>query len=342
MTSHPSNAQHSADTPPILIVGQQRSGTTLLTAMLSAHPAIAIAPETGFLNQWWTIRHWYGDISVPKRFEEFWADFTTQGRFSHSGVDPVALRARIAGEDTVDYPTVYSCYLKEYARRVGKARWGNKVPFRHAGRLLAWYPNARIVYLVRDPRAVFASMLKVPWGSKGVARQARLWRRTIESLRELRDDPRVTWVQYERLVGEPEAELSRICAAIGEEYTSEMIHGRSKESSPVVNREGWAKGHLDKAIEKPVLTESVDKWRQELSPFQVAAIEHVLRREMAEFGYTQITERLSTKHALRWLLWTKPRWFAGEMASQLGGLARQGLRRVIPLRYMRHFRKSHA
>lgn len=340
MKSRPSNAQHSADASPIFIVGQQRSGTTLLTAMLSAHPAIAIAPETGFLNQWWTIRHWYGDISAPKRFEAFWADFTTQGRFSHSGVDPDALKARIASEDKVDYPTVYACFLKEYAGRVAKARWGNKVPFGHAARMLAWYPNARIIYLVRDPRAVFASMLKVPWGSKGVARHARLWRRTIKSLRELRDDPRVRCVRYELLVREPEAELSRICAAIGEEYTSEMIHGRSKESSPVMNREGWARNHLDRAIEKPVLTESVDKWRQELSPFQVAAIEHVLWPEMAEFGYTRITGRLSTKHALRWFLWTNPRWFVDRVTSHLDGLARQGLRRVIPLRYMRYFRKS--
>src|SRR4051812_2800803 len=37
--------------PPIFIVGVPRSGTTLLSAMLGAHPRLVCGPETHFFHQ---------------------------------------------------------------------------------------------------------------------------------------------------------------------------------------------------------------------------------------------------------------------------------------------------
>jgi len=63
--------------------------------MLSAHPRIAISPETAFMSHWYAIRHWYGDLNSKKRFDEFWNDYTRLGRFENVGVDANRVLDRI-------------------------------------------------------------------------------------------------------------------------------------------------------------------------------------------------------------------------------------------------------
>jgi hypothetical protein len=48
--------------PPIFVVGHQRSGTTLLQALLGSHPNIASPPETYFVSRIADLADCYGNL----------------------------------------------------------------------------------------------------------------------------------------------------------------------------------------------------------------------------------------------------------------------------------------
>ena len=51
---------------PIFVVGCPRSGTTMLSLMIHAHPRLAMPPESRFLIKTWRKREKFGDLSTPR------------------------------------------------------------------------------------------------------------------------------------------------------------------------------------------------------------------------------------------------------------------------------------
>ena len=107
---------------PIFVIGQPRSGTTLIEMILSAHPDVASCGEMVSANR----------VLIPA---------IADGAFS-----PEALRTAFAAE------------LPEKA--LGKIAFVDKMPanYRFVGPLLEAFPNARILHITRDPRDVALSM----------------------------------------------------------------------------------------------------------------------------------------------------------------------------------------
>lgn len=284
---------------PIFVVGMPRSGTTLITSMLSAHPSIAIAPaETHFLNN--LIKQYpHLDMSRSKDFELFWEEFIKSERFSYLDIDAEATLARILAMGTPDYKNIFTGVLQEYAIQMKKPRWGEKTPdhYLHINVLLEWYPQAQIIWMLRDPRAVTASLFKVPWAKPYAEGHAATWRNNIRKMEEWTNDERVKTIKYEDLVAEPESILIEICKFLGEEYTSTLLN-RKEVSNSIINRTGWSKAHYE-AVMQPVTATNVDKWRSSLSPTHIAVVEHVARYEMLKYGYQPITEGLNLLHKVR-------------------------------------------
>lgn len=261
-----------------------RSGTTLLSSRLSAHSRIAIAPESHYLNVW-VPEHRHLDLARPTDFRAFWSAFSTSDRFSYFGVSPEDVRRRIRDTRRSDHATIFRCLLEAYAERQGKNRWGEKTPahFEHVDELLGWFPGARIVFMVRDPRAVVSSLQRVPWAGSGVARHAVRWQRAADEASRRSADERVRIVRYEDLVTDPEATLRTVCDLVGESYEPGMLQA-SEATSPIVNRSGWAQEHLSSAL-SPVTSGHARKWETQLAPNDVAVIETLTDRGMRRYGY---------------------------------------------------------
>ena len=60
-------AHDGLDSGPVFVVGPDRSGTTLMQALLGSHPNIAMPPKAS--NMWTYFYDRYGDLSVPAAFE---------------------------------------------------------------------------------------------------------------------------------------------------------------------------------------------------------------------------------------------------------------------------------
>ncbi len=283
---------------PIFIVGMPRSGTTLVRAMLSSHPRITISPETHYLSIWMK-RFAHLDVGCPQDFETFWRRLVQTEEFPHLDIDPDKTRERILGYGPVTHRTVFTGLMEEFAGKMNKPRWGEKTPghYLHIDTLLEWFPEARIVYVLRDPRAVVSSMLAVPWAGRDTEEFVQQWLQCLRIMGKWEKDERVHVVAYEQLVSDPEQQLRRMCRFLDEEYTPAMCD-RSQADLLLDKRQGWAMRAIIEAL-KPLSRDSIGKWRSNLSAYQVAVIEHLTRREMLALGYEPITGRLTAAQCAR-------------------------------------------
>jgi hypothetical protein len=275
---------------PIFVVGMPRSGTTLISAMLTAHRNIAISPETHFLSEWMRRYHRL-DVRREKDFNKFWGRFSNSSFFRNLYLDAETTRNMILSSGDHDYKDIFSAILKLYAEKKGKRRWGEKTPthYAHIQQLLEWYPESRIVYMVRDPRAVIASRLdmseKYPlswWYPRTVDDIAVQWQDSIDILDHWANDNRVYPVLYEKLVQDTLSELRRVCDFIGEEYFSSMMDYIAV-SKDLVGNEPWKE-----AVFKPIKGDSIDKWRLTLSTDEISTIEYLNRKGMNQHLYQRV------------------------------------------------------
>lgn len=286
---------------PIFIVGMQRSGTGLMRSLLNAHPAIALSPgESHFV----LMVHGWSDLNLSRAEdpEVLWNRLVATSFFARLSIDVEAARRHVVGPQTPEYKTIIAGMLRDYAKKQNRHRWGDKTPqhARYIDVLLDWYPGARIVYMIRDPRSVIASLLTVDFRNHRIRPLvdgfAARWRENSRTATHWSRDERVTLVGYEGLVSDTETELRRICDFVGEPYVPTMLDRSSAEPRPPTPRDGEPT-QLVPLRDGPVTAARIERWREVLSPSQVATIEHLARREMLEHGYHPSTQRLP--HLLR-------------------------------------------
>jgi hypothetical protein len=287
-------------TAPIFVLGMPRSGTTLVGTMISAHPNVTVAPETRFLDMGLD-RHGHRDLARPDEFEAFWTDYAASGNFRAVGLDMDELRRTLEGQEARSFNSVYSVILNAYADQQQKSRTGDKahLDYTYVDTLIEWFPDARIVVVLRDPRAVIASLLRVPWSHPFTYIHARQWRDGYYLAAELAQDDHVHIVRYEDLVTNPEPMIRTLCDFIDEPYAEEMID-RSDDPNPSKRVEGWRDDtwwtEHRKAALSPVFRDSLDRWRSELTSGQIALIEHIASDAMDKGGYTR-TDKSPAKRA---------------------------------------------
>jgi hypothetical protein len=262
---------------PIFIVGAPRSGTTLLRNMLNRHPAIAICRETDFDLYVYRRRRSFGNLGDLRNRQRLVKEYLSTRGVQRMRMALQTLETRLL-EEGVSYEAFFLSLLRCYAQAQGKRRCGEKTP-RHAlitEALCDWYPGANIIHLVRDPRDVVASFLRLPWSDHNVLGNAHLWLRFNLAARSSRHRPKYLLVHYEQLVTQPEQELRRICSSIGEDYSPIML---------VPNHDPTADRPWLRRAEERVDTGRLGKWRDQLTGDQVALIEWLVRPHMESFGY---------------------------------------------------------
>ncbi|MBI1370549.1 MAG: hypothetical protein GC162_18080 [Planctomycetes bacterium] len=275
-----------SDNTPIFIIGMPRSGTTLLSSMLSAHSRIAISPETHFLSLYvHKFRH--DELTSREMFEEFWRTFIAGDRFGNMCLDAALCHDCIVAAGDWTYRGVFEVLLSAYARSLNKPRWGEKTPdhYQHLDRLMQWYPQAQVIFMLRDPRAVSASLQKTDWGGNDVVTHTRRWRNAIVAYESHKAGGRIHLIKYADLVAEPEQTCRRVCELIGEQFESGMLTNRGAESQPqLARRQGWAREQIEQA-QQPIHTQSIDAWRNQMPRRQVALIETEVYDLMKQYGF---------------------------------------------------------
>lgn len=280
---------------PIFIVGCPRSGTTLLGLMLDSHPDISVAHEAAIFHllyhhpvrQRWNLSSTIGRKSFLRRLKR-------DSNVNESlGEEVVRVAARtLESEKSLPPKLIIDSLFAAYLQNAGKAIWGEKTPthYYYVGEIFSIYPKAAIICLIRDPRAVFASMKRYAQKKKGTNEYfwwmtespweaSMLWMDCYENT--MRWKNRVHFVKYEELVHSPEAVLRDLAEGyLNIAYDPKMLEYNEKAGEKIAGMPDWHKPTTQK-----VNPANADRWRSELTGKEVAGVESILHKQMEEFGY---------------------------------------------------------
>lgn len=293
---------------PVFVVGVPRSGTTLLRLILNAHSQVSLGPETHFFKQVWEHKGQYGDLSDTNNLQTLWRDYSGTKSFDDFAFDNPAQVEKHVMQVVRDYPNFLQALLELYANYHHKPIWGEKTPehLLYVPQILQWYPNAKIVHVIRDPRAVCASLAKVPWASNDVVSNARVWNRYLafaEGLETPRQTASLLDIRYEDLIFNPEGILRQICAFIGIDFEPTMLSFYKESDKFVEKNEPWKNNVLS-----PMSADNIDKWKTQLSPSQQREVASKARRLMLKHGYLESKGLLDTIFALPLSLYVNLKW----------------------------------
>jgi hypothetical protein len=253
---------------PIFIGGLFKSGTSLLRAMVGQHSAIASGLETYWFDVDWAA----GRGRQGEPLSQYIAERAAY--FDEDPAQAAAMAAEAAGiEDFLGR------LLMGHAARLGKRRWAEKTPGNvlHMDRILAHWPDARILHIVRDPRDVFASLREAgKWDT--VDAFASRWCTFLGAAERHKrsldlSTKRYLEVRYERLVLNPEDAMRDVIAFLGEgwEPACAAFDGKPDDFEKVRAATGKESTTL-KSLAAPLTDDRIGLWRRVLDETELAAV----------------------------------------------------------------------
>ncbi|HVA43406.1 MAG TPA: sulfotransferase [Acidimicrobiales bacterium] len=267
---------------PIFVIGAARSGTTLLQAMLGAHPSIAALPEMHF---WFRIvnlsDHW-GDLSDPSRLREVLSELINlpEGLLDRFGFDVSRLMAHLPA-GPLSYASLLDAIGLDLCHREGKTRWSEKTPWQTAEQIWQLFPNAQVIHLLREPRRTISSTMEMPFNDLPAWKLAEQWDRyTVANIRSgmARGAQHYLQVRYEDLVNSPATTLGLVCSFLIEDFESSMLSHRQETNAVFGGIPAWQAGAT--APVRPLGTDS-----PHLNAVARALIALSIRRNAGALGY---------------------------------------------------------
>lgn len=271
---------------PIFVIGCPRSGTTLLRLMLHSHPRIAIPAETRFVIPAYRARGEFGDLAdaANRRALGEWIVTGKKVKFFELGLDATETVDEIAaGPATMG--SALGTVFRAYARSHGRVRWGDKRPsyYKHVDLLRKMWPDAQFVHLIRDGRDCVASLKEMPWYTGDTYQAVAAWRDAIDTghrhAAKLGPDSYYE-LQYERLVADPEQELTALCGFLGEDFYPAMTEPHNLARQTVPSKKRWharTHGAVDAA--------RVGSWAGRLDDWEIGLAEAALGSRLDTYGY---------------------------------------------------------
>lgn len=273
------------------IVGCGRSGTSLLQRLLSSHSNIILPPETGYFSL--IVPEIERRYRFPLSGEEQLL-FAAKTLLSHERTRSIDITikflvSKLNSKECVNAGDLLAAFMDCLAERSGVTVCGEKTP-RHVlnlSQIKSEIPGARVIYMVRDPRAVAASFKEVnaAFGSKNVVTAIRQWKDAANAFHFMRNvypewvAENVIVISYEELIKAPEEILARIVAFLGED--NEVLSTDASEDKLYHHGQEQHMKNTNKAL----FSDSIKKWRSSLTGIEVRAIEYAESNAMRYFGY---------------------------------------------------------
>ena len=216
---------------PVFVTGMMRSGTSLVEQIIASHPHAKGAGELNFWNE-----------TARKQ----------QGGSPREGLDEA--RARKLGES---YLKVLQQHSADALHVVDKSTFNTD----HLGLIHVVLPNARVVYVQRDPVDTclscyfqdFANMASFTMDQSDLAHYYQEHHRLISHWQSVLPQEALLVVPYAELVADPETWSRRIIEFIGLEWDARCLQFHKTQRS-VLTASNWQ-------VRQPVYSRSVGRWR---------------------------------------------------------------------------------
>jgi hypothetical protein len=295
---------------PIFIVGLPRSGSTLWLNILAQNPKIFRIGEIHFLNPWrkdfrYFIRKQVGDLSYKKNIEKMielmfsrkWIPGIT-GPFWYYDIGKVndcrlkKILCRKIQESDKSLGSIFRILIEEITRFSNYTRCCVKFPVyvNYIPQLLQWYPECKIIHIIRDPRAVAMSKTNDPGGTaKRIAKYPYLrfiirkvmiffvifqyiWTSKLHC--KYKNFKNYALFRYEDLLANPEVVVKQLCEFTDVEFVPEMLEPKEGQKSSIT-------GEKQKGFNK----KAASHWKNIITPLEEKIITFLTKSSMKRFGY---------------------------------------------------------
>ncbi|MDR2365731.1 MAG: sulfotransferase [Zoogloeaceae bacterium] len=281
---------------PIFILGAERSGTTLIMAMLGHHKRISVPEVSWYYPRFRPYLHTYGDLSRPENFRTLAEEmvFGLKTPFWGMPTNPAMIVDEIvARSPEKSFAGLFAAMIEKYAELEGKPRWGEKTPYNlyFVKEILEDFPNAQFVFITRDGRDASADYLESSFGPTNIYAAARAWKRAQNAVGDVRSSLRADqWfdISYEELVRRPEDVLRRVVRFLAEDYDPQMLafhHG------DIARRRGQTRDHAP--LGRPASPAYIGVYKNLLSLRDQRVFAWVAGKELRDSGYPTDVEPLA-------------------------------------------------
>lgn len=275
---------------PIFMIGNERSGTTLVMAMLGCHPRIAIPEVVWYYSRFQPYLHTFGDLEVDQNFRTLASEMVHGLKTPYWGMN---INPRTIVDEILEsvrersFAGIYCAMFERFAKESGgKPRWGEKTPYNlfFIGPIVNDFPNAQFIFITRDGRDASVDYLESSFGPTNIFCAAEIWAKGQNAVKSWREKlkPKNQWldVRYEYLVREPAAALKNICEFLGEKYHSEMLDFYKTD---LAKARGATRDH--KPLGSPVSDKYIGIYKDLLSQRDQRIFAYAAGKELQESGY---------------------------------------------------------
>jgi hypothetical protein len=298
-------AESDLASPKIFIVGNSRSGTTMMGRILGNHALVFTLGELHFFEQLWSPADGesYRSEAEAVQLMAHLLSIQRQGYLSRGNPERFLKEASEIVSSTqtriVNPAGVFEEFLLYEAEKNGKMIPCDQTPRNvfYIEEILELYPEARIINMIRDPRDVLLSQ-KRKWkrrflGAKGIPlREAlrswvnyhpitisKLWNASIHAAARFTDE-RVYSLRFEDLLVDPEAATREICEFIGISFDRALLK---------VPQIGSSSG-LDRPEQRGIDYTKAGSWRRGggLNSTEVFLCQKVTGTWIEQYGYSPV------------------------------------------------------
>lgn len=285
---------------PIFIVGNSRSGTTMMLRLMNNHSQVHGINEPHFYDGHWTPSDDGKAVDRPQAEELLTKLITRQRDGFFAEVVPGKFESevrKLLDELPAQFgrKDVYAAFMAYETRLNGKTIACEKTPQNifYIADIKRHFPTAKIIVMHRDPRAVLLSQ-KRKWMRKNLGMAgmpdkevrrlrmnyhpytiARLWNASFDAARRHAGDPDLVEVRFKDLTRKPEETLRHICRQVGIDFEPAMMDIPHAGSSSA----------MDDLSKKGIRTDRMDGWKQGLEPAEVAICQRTCGSRMVQLGY---------------------------------------------------------
>lgn len=306
-----------SEVPYVFIVGNSRSGTTMLLRMLNIHSKLFVGNEFHFFEQLWSsadknsmINNSSAEQLLSKLFYIHYEGYTGEME-----VEKYAQEARefVATEGKgLHYAHEYfGKFLLMLTDKANKEIPCEKTPQNifYIKEILEIFPNSKFIHIVRDPRAILLSQ-KNKWkrrkmGASFITERevlrlrinyhpytlSKLWQSAIKAGLTFEDNPALLTIRFEDLLLQPDITLQQLCTHLQVPYEPQMMDIPLSSSSNEAD-----------STTKGIKKERAETWKHGgLSDTEIAICEHVNKPYLEKYGYTLTAKSGSIFHKVLWM-----------------------------------------
>ncbi len=274
--------------PPVFLMGFPRSGTTLTEQMLAAHPRVVTTDEEPLIPETIGAMRRAAGIDGTDGADGTPGTPGSDGTPGTGATSDVALLKRIDAEGIRRLRAFYRARADAVIDGgVGDRILVDKLPLNtvDVGFINVVFPDARVLFALRDPRDVCVSCIMQVWQGvpmhhfSSLARAVAFYAEVMSLWLDLRERITMPYLEtrYEDVVDDPAGHARRLLGFLGLEWTDEVLAFHERQGDAYL----YSLSYRD--VAQPIYRRAVARWERYRKHFEPHA--GTLAPFLAAFGY---------------------------------------------------------